>query len=150
MFLSEVQVNDLVEGFMPRVKEESISAMKDVACHGSSILASAQKHKITHQSLSKNLSRLKELQSKIAGAGSLLPSPFLLKEIAGALRMADISFVEAKSALVIFCEKHGGRTEQGYLGRGVRLYLDNTITCVFENPNNDYEHQWDFDQNDSE
>lgn len=149
MFLSEVQVNYLAEGFMPRVKEESLSAMKDVACNGLSILASAQKHKITHQSLSKNLSRLKELQSKIAGAGNLLPNPFLLQQIAGALLMADTSFVKAKSVLVEFCKKHGGRVEPGYEGRGVKLYLGSTVTCVFENPNENYNYEWDFDQHDA-
>jgi len=148
MFLSEEQVNYLSTGFMPRIREESISAMKDVACHGLSILGSAEKHKITHQSLSKNLSKLKKLQSKIAGAENLFSKPYLLEEIARALLMANTSFVNAKLVLVKICEEHGGSVESGYLGQGVKMHLDSSVTCMFKNPDESYEYEWSFDQHD--
>ena len=148
MFLSEEQVGYLVTEFMPRIKGESISAMIDVVCHGLSILGSAQKHKISHQSLSKNLTRLKELQSKITNAGDFFPTTYLLEANAHALLMAEISFSDAKRLLVELCEKFGGNVESGYLGQGVKLYLDNTVTCIFLNPDESYEREWSYDQND--
>ena len=145
MFLSEAQVDYLVEGFMPRVREESVSAMKEVACHGLSIISSAQKHQITHQSLSKNLSKLKELQAKIAESGNIFPSRYLLEQIAVALHAAPTPFRDAKHVLATFCKNNGGEVELGYLGEGIKLYLDNTVTCLFENPD-DFEDEWSFDQ----
>jgi hypothetical protein len=40
---------------MIRVKPKSVDAMIDVICYGETQTASAKKHGVTHQSLSKNL-----------------------------------------------------------------------------------------------
>ena len=133
MFLSEEQVKYFTAEFMPRLKAESISAMIDVACNGFSILASAQKHKLTHQSLSKNLSKLKEIQCKIANATNLLPKSYLLNENAHALLLAETSFGDAKRLLIEICEKLGGKFETGYLGEGIKLYLDGAVTPLCQN-----------------
>ncbi len=150
MFFSEEQVSYLTTQFMPRLKDESKSAMLDVVCHGLSILGSAQKHKITHQSLSKNLVKLKELQSKIANASDLFPSSYLLEQNAGALLMAETSFSDAKRLLVELCEKLGGKVESVNSGKEVRLNLDKKVTCVFLNPNDNYEREWSYDHHDAE
>jgi len=71
-----------------------------------------------------------------------------LEANAHALLMAEISFSDAKRLLVELCEKFGGNVESGYLGQGVKLYLDNTVTCIFLNPDESYEREWSYDQND--
>lgn len=149
MFLSEEQVRYFTAEFMPKLKAESISAIIDVACNGFSILASAQKYKLSHQSLSKNLSKLKVIQCKIAEATSLLPKPYLLKENAHALLLSETSFRDAKRILIEFCETFGGRYEVRNLNKGINLYLDGTVTCVFLNPDKSYEREWSFDQNET-
>lgn len=148
MFFNKKQVNFLASEFMPRLKEESISAMIDVACNGMSIIASAQKYDITHQSLSKNLLKLKELHKKIAYASSLFPSSYLLRENAHALLMVDESFVNAKRFLVELCVKLGGKVETMSSSTEVKLYLGETVTCIFLNPDASYEREWSYDQND--
>jgi len=130
---------------MPRLKEKSIAAMIDVACHGHSILSAAQKYSLTHQSLSKNLISLKELQIKIVTAKGLLPSGYLLKENAHAFLMAETSFLDATGLLVKMCEKLGGRVERDNTGTEVKLYVGDSITVIFLNPDESYEHEWSYD-----
>ena len=148
MFLSEKQINYLTKEFMPRLKSESKAAMLDVVCHGVSIGTSAEKHEVTHQSLSKNLTNLKKLLRKITNATRLIPSAHLLKENTHALLMADVSFKEARNFLVEFCENLGGNVE--HLEKEVKLHLDNTVTCIFLNPDESYEREWSFDQHDAQ
>lgn len=145
MFLNENQVRYLTSQFMPRLKGESILAMIDVACHGLSILASAQKYELTHQSLSKNLINLKELQDKVIGAKGLLPSSYLLKENAHALLMAEVLFSDAEIILREMCEKLGGKIEQGEKNREVKLFLGETLTAIYLNPDESYEYEWSYD-----
>ena len=149
MFLNENQVRYLTGQFMPRLKEESITAMIDVACNGFSILASAQKHKITHQSLSKNLINLKELQNKIINT-DLFPSSYLLKENARALLMAEVSFSESVKILQDICNSLGGKTEYNRETGEVKFYLNGTLTTIFLNPNKSYEREWSYDHCDLE
>lgn len=144
MFLNENQVRNLTSKFMPRLKEESITAMIDVACNGLSILASAQKHKLTHQSLSKNLINLKELQNKIINT-DLFPSSYLLKENAHALLVAEVSFSESEEILCSMCLKLGGKVERSQQNSEVKLYLNGTLTTIFLNPNKSYEREWSYD-----
>lgn len=65
MQLNEEQLRELAENFMLRVKAESINAMVDVLCHNLSVLAAAQKNGVSHQSLAKNLAKLKTLENKV-------------------------------------------------------------------------------------
>jgi hypothetical protein len=130
---------------MPRLKEESITAMIDVACNGLSILASAQKHKLTHQSLSKNLINLKELKSKIMNASDLLPSSYLLKENAHALLMSEVPFYESAKILCNICEKLGGTVEQHKQHSEIQLHLNGTLTTIYLNPDKTYEREWSYD-----
>ncbi|MGL6528355.1 hypothetical protein ACSZM9_04315 [Aeromonas hydrophila] len=65
MQLNEDQLRELAENFMPRVKAESINAMVDALCHNLSVLAAAQKNGVSHQSLAKNLAKLKILENKV-------------------------------------------------------------------------------------
>lgn len=150
MFLSEQQVNYLVSKFMPRVKVDSKSAMIDVACDGMSILRSARKYGVTHQSLSKNLLKLKDVQKKIRTASDLLPSSYLLKENAHALLMADVSFLKAKIFLSELCESIGGNVDTADSSNEIKLYLDGTVTCIFLNPDESYEREWSYDHNDAD
>lgn len=145
MFFDEEQVRYLTNQFMPRLKEGSIMAMIDVACHGNSILSAAKKHSLTHQSLSKNLISLKELQGKIVTAKGLLPSGYLLKENASAFLMAETPFSDASSLLSSMCEKLGGTVEQGILDSEVKLYLDGSVTVIFLNPDDSYQYEWSFE-----
>lgn len=149
MFLSEKQVNYLASEFMPRLKEESIVAMIDVACNGMSIIASSQKYGITHQSLSKNLQKLKELQKKIDFASNLFSSSYLLEKQAEALLMNDKSFADAKDFLVQLCKNLDGRVETNNSLTEVKLYQGKTVTCIFLNPEN-HDQEWSFDHNDVE
>ena len=144
MFLSEQQVNYLVSEFMPRVKDNSISAMIDVACHGMSIIASAQKYDVTHQSLSKNLLKLKGIQKKIRIASDLLSSSYLLKENAHALLMADVPFQTAEHILNELCRSLGGTVDTAD-SKEVKFYLEGTVTCIFLNPDESYEREWSYD-----
>ncbi len=148
MFFDEDQVRYLTSQFMPRLKEDSITAMIDVACHGHSILSAAQKHSLTHQSLSKNLISLKELQGKIVTAKGLLPSGYLLKENASAFLMAEIPFSDATELLVKMCEKLGGRVERVNKDSAVKLYLDDSVTKIFLNPDDSYQYEWSYDHAD--
>ncbi len=149
MFLNENQVRYLTSQFMPRLKEESIKAMIDVACNGLSILASAQKHKLTHQSLSKNLINLKRLQDKISTAArELFPSGYLLGEVAGALLIAEVSFSESLKTLTGICNSLGGRVEYNERTGEVKFYLENTLTVIYLNPNKTYEYEWAYIQQD--
>ncbi|EIY4754909.1 hypothetical protein MM181_003520 [Vibrio cholerae] len=65
MYLSEEQVKAIASELMPKLKAESITAMVDVVCNGLSVLGAAQRNGVTHQSLAKNVTKLKELQAKI-------------------------------------------------------------------------------------
>lgn len=143
MFLTEKQVRYLTSNFMPRLRNESIAAMIDVACNGFSILASAQKHKLTHQSLSKNLINLKELQGKIMNAKNLLPSSYLLKENAHALLMAEVSFSESEKILSSMCEKLGGKVELDREKNEYRFYLNENLIIIYLNPTG-YEREWSY------
>jgi hypothetical protein len=145
MFLNEEQVRYLTSQFMPRLKESSVSAMISVVCHGFSILASAEKYGLTHQSLSKNLINLKELQSKIVNAQGLLSSSYLLKENVHALFMAEMSFSDTTKLSHKMCEKLGGRVESDSLGKEIKLYLDETLTTIYLNPDESYESEWGYD-----
>ena len=145
MFFDEDQVRYLTTQFMPRLKEDSITAMIDVACHGHSILSAAQKHSLTHQSLSKNLISLKELQGKIVTAKGLLPSGYLLKENAHAFLMAEIPFSDASVLLVNMCEKLGGRVERGNKDSEVKLYLESSVTVISLNPGDSYQYKWSYE-----
>lgn len=144
MFFNEDQVRYLTTQFMPRLKEESISAMIDVACHGHSILSSAKKHSLTHQSLSKNLISLKELQNKILNAKGLMPSGYLLKENASTFLMAEMSFADAKKILIDICEKLDGRVEFGTEDSEVKFYLRDSVTVIYLNPDDSYEYEWSY------
>ena len=149
MFLKENQVRYLTSQFMPRLKGDSINAIIDVTCHGFSILASSQKYKLTHQSLSKNLINLKKLQGKIVNSEGLLPSSYLLKENTHALLMAKMSFLEAKILLLSMCEKLGGTVEFGEENKEVKMYLNDTMTAIYLNPKNEsYEREWSYDHSD--
>jgi len=145
MFFDEAQVQYLTSQFMPRLKENSIKAMIDVACHGYSILSIAQKYSLTHQSLSKNLITLKELQHKIVTAKSLLPSGYLLKENTHAFLMAELPFSDAVELLANMCKKLGGKVEIGNKDREVKLILEDSLTVIFLNPDDTYEHEWSYD-----
>jgi len=151
MFFSEQQVNYLVSEFMPRVRIESRAAMVNVACDGMSILASAQKYSVTHQSLSKNLLKLNDIRKKIKLASDLLeknvdflPNSYLLKEIAHALLMADESYSETKKQLSELCLSLGGEIKKAESVNGVNLYLDGTVTCIFKQDET-YERAWSYD-----
>ena len=148
MFFNKSQVQYLTSQFMPRLKEDSIKAMIDVACHGDSILSAAQKYSLTHQSLSKNLISLKELQNKIVTAKGLLPSDYLLKENAHAFLMAEIPFSDARELLVKMCEKLGGRVETSNKDNKVKLYLEDSVTTIFLNPDDSFEYEWSYDHAD--
>jgi len=65
LLLTENQVRKIVEGFMPRVTEASLNAMVDVLVNDSTQTGAARVHGVTHQSLSKNLIRFKEIVRKI-------------------------------------------------------------------------------------
>jgi hypothetical protein len=145
MFFDEEQVRYLTSQFMPRLKEDSIAAMIDVACHGHSILSAAQKYSLTHQSLSKNIISLKELQDKIVTAKGLLPSGYLLKENAHAFLMAETSFSDAKELLAEMCKKLGGRVENGNVDSEVKFCLKDSVTVIFLNPDDTYEYEWSYD-----
>jgi len=156
MFFSEQQVNYLVSEFMPRVRSESRSAMIDVACDGMSILASAQKYGITHQSLSKNLLKLNDVRKKIEIASDLfeenidlLPKSYLLKEIAHALWMADEPYIETKNFLSELCLSLGGEIKKAESVNGINFYLDGTETFIFKQDEN-YEREWYYDHNDTD
>ena len=148
MFFNEDQVRYLTSQFMPRLKEGSITAMIDVACHGHSILSAAQKYSLTHQSLSKNLISLKELQGKIVTAKGLLPSGYLLKENAHAFLMAEMAFTDAKELLINMCEKLGGRVENGNKDSEVNFYLKDSVTVIFLNPDDSYQYEWSYQHSD--
>jgi len=150
MFLSEQQVNYLVSEFMPRVKGDSKSAMIDVAYDGMSILGSAQKYGITHQSLSKNLLKLKNIQKKIRMASDLLPSSYLLKENAHALLMADVPFLKAKKLLSELCESLSGKVDTADSLNEIKFYLNGTVTCIFLNPDKSFEREWSYNHNDAD
>jgi Cu/Ag efflux pump CusA len=145
MFFTEEQVHYLTSQFMPRLKESSITAMIDVACHGHSILSAAQKYSLTHQSLSKNLISLKELQGKIVTAKGLLPSGYLLKENACAFLMAEMPFTDAKELLTNMCEKLGGRVEHGNEDSEVKFYFKDSVTVIFLNPDDSFQYEWSFE-----
>ena len=145
MFFNEVQVRYLTSQFMPRLKEKSIAAMVDVACHGHSILGAAQKYSLTHQSLSKNLISLKELQVKILNAKGLMPSGYLLKENAHAFLMAEMSFTDAKQLLGDMCKKLGGRVDIGTEDSEVKFYLGDSVTVIFLNPDDSYQYEWSYE-----
>lgn len=144
MFFDEDQVRYLTSQFMPRLKEDSITAMIDVACQGHSILGTAQKYSLTHQSLSKNLISLKELQGKIITAKGLLPSSYLLKENAHAFLMAEIPFSDTTELLIKMCEKLGGRVEKSNNDSEVKFYLEGSVTVIFLNPDGSYEDEWSY------
>ena len=150
MFFSEEQVRYLTNQFMPRLKEDSITAMIDVASHGHSILSAAQKHSLTHQSLSKNLISLKSLQDKIVNAKGLLPVGYLFKENTHAYLMAGLSFSETKELLVTMCQKLGGRVENDNIGNEVKFYLEGYVTVIFLNPDDTYEYEWSYEHGESE
>ncbi|MDA7746012.1 hypothetical protein N8878_01605 [Psychromonas sp.] len=145
MLFDDKQVQFLTSQFMPRLKEDSILAMIDVACHGESILSVAQKYSLTHQSLSKNLISLKGLQSKIESAKGLLPSGYLIKENAHAFLLAETSYSDAKELLVKMCEKLGGRVELGEVDSEVKFYLNDSVTVIYLNPDDSYEYEWSYD-----
>ena len=65
LLLTENQVRKIVTGFMPRVTEASLNAMVDVLVNGFTQTGAARVHGVTHQSLSKNLIRFKEIVRKI-------------------------------------------------------------------------------------
>ena len=151
MFFNENQVRYLTSQFMPRLKEDAVKAIIDVACHGHSILASAQKYGLTHQSLSKNLINLKNLQNKISIASrELLPNGYLLGEVARALLIAEESFSESVKILQDICNSLGGKTEYNRETGEVKLYLNGTLTTIFLNPNKSYEREWSYDYCDLE
>ena len=149
MFFSEEQVRYLTNQFMPRLKEDSITAMIDVASHGHSILSAAQRHSVTHQSLSKNLISLKSLQDKIVNAKSLLPAGYLFKENTHAYLIAGLSFSETKELLTIMCQKLGGRVENDK-DNEVKFYLEGYVTVIFLNPDDTYEYEWSYEHGESE
>lgn len=146
MFLREDQVRNLTGQFMPRLKESSIAAMIDVASNGFSLLASAQKHKVTHQSLSKNLTSLKELQSKIVSAGSSLSASYLLKQNVIALLMKNVPFSDSVSIIGHMCEKLGGKIDSGGESGEFRMYLDDVLITIYLNPDESYDYTWAYSQ----
>jgi len=146
MFLSEQQVTHLVSEFMPRIRKSSIPALIDVACNGMSILASSQKYGITHQSLSKNLLKLKETQRKIKEVPGLLPASYLFNENAHALHMSNAPYEQSKEILSEFCTALGGKVNI-INSEKVNFYLENTVTCIFLNPDESYDREWHYDHN---
>jgi hypothetical protein len=146
MFFNENQVRYLTSQFMPRLKEDPVKAMIDVACHGHSILGSAQKYGITHQSLSKNLINLKGLQDKIFTARGLFPSGYLLGENAHALLIAEVSFSESVKILQDMCHSLGGKVEYNEQTDEVKFYLEKILTILYLNPNKTYEYDWTYVQ----
>ncbi|WP_318415817.1 hypothetical protein [Photobacterium leiognathi] len=65
MYFTEAQVKAIADEFMPRVKPESVSAMIDVLCNDYNVLRAAENNGVSHQSLAKNINRLKELKLKL-------------------------------------------------------------------------------------
>lgn len=52
--------------------------------------------------------------------------------------------------LIQFSEALGGTSENGYLGDGVKLYIEGQVLCVFRNPDETFEREWAFDVNEAE
>ena len=130
---------------MPRVKEDSVLAIIDVACNGFGVLETAKKHGITHQSLSKNLISLKELQSKIVSAEGLLPSSHLLREYAHALLMENTPFKEASVLLETMCKALGGEHKAINDDKEIVFTFGESFTSIYLNPSEDYEREWSYD-----
>lgn len=150
MFMNEERVRLVASQFMPKLKEESVDAMVDVASNGLSVLASARKRDLSHQSLSKNLVKLEQLQHKIVNTASQLSSAYVLEQNAHALYANETDFATAKTVLIQFSELLGGTSENGYLGDGVKLYIEGQVLCLFRNPDNTFESEWGFDVNEAE
>lgn len=145
MFLNETHVRRITKQFMPRVKSNSINAMVDVASHGLSILASAQKHGVTHQSLSKNLINFQKLQAKINAAKttSTFTNSYLLEAYIHALIMDEVAYSKAIKYLDTMCKSLGGNMRVIDDNQEIILCLDNTLTSVFRNPVS-FEREWSF------
>lgn len=150
MFMSEGRVRLVASQFMPKIKEESVNAMVDVAANGLSVLASAKKQGISHQALSKNLVKLEQLQHRIVTTACKLSSAYVLEQNAHALHGSATCFSKAKTILVQFNEALGGTHEDGYLGDGAKLYIEGQVLCLFRNPDENFEREWSFDVNDAE
>ena len=145
MFYTEKQVRYLTSQFMPRVKEDSVSAIIDVACHGLGVLETAKKYDVTHQSLSKNLISLKELKSKLVQVEGVLPSSYLVREYAHALLMANTSFQEALTHVETMCKSLGGEVNVIKNSSEVMFTFGESLTSMYLNPSNDYEYEWSYD-----
>lgn len=65
MNINKNTVENVAEDFMQKVKPESLEAMIDVLCNGSSVLSAAQKFGVSHQSLAKNINRFHDLTDKL-------------------------------------------------------------------------------------
>lgn len=150
MFMSEDSVRLVASQFMPKLKRESVDAMVDVASNGLSVLGSATKQGISHQALSKNLIKLEQLQNKIVTTASKLSSAYILEQNAHALHASEADFGVAKAMITQFGEALGGKTEGGYLGDGVKLYIEGQVLCLFRNPDETFEREWDFDVSEAE
>jgi len=146
MLLREERVRFITEKFMPRLKCESVEAMVDVASNGMSMLAAANRRGISHQSLSKNLLKLKQLEDRIASTAAILSSFYLLKQNAETLYNAEVKFEQAKSVLTEFCKALGGKVEESRLVNGFNLYLDDQVLEVFLNPDESFDSEWSFDE----
>ncbi|MGO2391896.1 MAG: hypothetical protein ACTH69_07405 [Halomonas sp.] len=150
MFMNEDRVRLVASQFMPKLKQESVDAMIDVASNGMSVLASAKRKGISHQALSKNLVKLEQLQNKIVATASKLSSAYVLEQNAHALHASEAGFDTAKFTLIQFSEALGGTVEDGYLDDGVKLYIEGQVLCVFRNPDETFDSEWGFDINEAE
>ncbi len=150
MLLEKEQVELIALQFMTKLKTESINAMVDVAANGMSILAAAEKQGVSHQSLSKNLVKLNQLQNKIVTTASQLSSAYVLDQNASALYFSNADFDKVKLTLTHFCEALGGNVKHGYLGDGVQLFLDGKVLNLFRNPDESFESPWSFDMQEAE
>ena len=66
------------------------------------------------------------------------------------MHASETDFVKAKAMLIKFSEALGGTSENGYLGDGVKLYIEGQVLCVFRNPDETFESEWAFDVNEAE
>ena len=147
MLLSEERVRFIAEKFMPRLKSESLEAMVDVVSNGMSVLAAADRRGITHQSLSKNLLKFKQLEDNIASAAYKLSGSYLLSKNAEALYHSEVEFEESKLVLTEFCKALGGTVEESVSEDGINLHLDGQVLEVYLNPSDSFEYKWAFDMN---
>lgn len=147
MFFNEKQVRRLIKQLMPTLKERSTVEIIDIIFSQNSISSINLKNHAECKN-SKQTENSKKWQENIKETANTIPSGYFIKEMACAFLMAEIPFADTKEVLTNICKYLGGRVENSKNDSEVILYLNNSVTFIFLNPDDSYQYKWSYDYSD--